>query len=844
MGEHNRIKVKDIKRIINSSQVKFDGEGNYCFDYYCGENINSIIRKICKRIEERVDIIENDPIFTQWLSTNPLSGYVLKNTNITINGITYDLSQDREWNITEQDPLFTNWLSTNPLSGFATQSWVQSQGYLTSLPPHTHTFAEITSKPTTLAGYGITDPVLLSNGSYANPSWLTSLAWDKLTGVPSTFTPSAHTHPLSDLTQSGATNGQVPSWNGSAWVPTTINFSPAGSNTQIQFNNSGAFGASANLTWNNATSTLLSRNITSRSINSFGNGVDDGILEFGNWGTACFRLINGRAQFADAPANYVDNGRLTVYNPNNIYPMIGLRTPSGQVGAGGMIQWFNGSSGAGSIYNSRHVLSDFGIANANGHYIHIFANGNVQLSNSGTPADAGFKLDVNGTARVQGALTTFSSNINSAVLIKGGNNDGSIFIGGSAMAGSTSVRNVVIDPVASCSSLTGFVNVIVGRLGGAMTSGSANVVLGNHGSQITTGSRNVFIGSHNGSSFAFSGSASRIIFISTGVDGTEGSNKAIPSGNNWGFMGGYENGNATNQFYFGASPFINHPYPASNSDVSFFAPSGLGTDFYGGNFIINAGRGTGTGTGGDLIFQTANAATSGTTLQTLAERMRIKYNTGNVLIGTATDSGFRLDVNGTVRVNGQLFFNSAYGSYVQGSIYRSSVFGLVFAGTEGSSYDLMWTDRTGSLALGLTPTGDVFMSKSLRVDGASGIKIGGSAAESTIWKSPTYGFIIQGMTASVFDAGIWNRTANNTIAIDQNGRVRIGRYDATYSPSAALDIVSTTGGFLPPRMTGAQAEAISSPAEGLMVYVNNGNGTVITSTGWWGYNGTTWVKLN
>lgn len=28
-----------------------------------------------------------------------------------------------------------------------------------------------------------------------------------------------HTHPLSDIQQSGATSGQVPSWDGSAWVP-------------------------------------------------------------------------------------------------------------------------------------------------------------------------------------------------------------------------------------------------------------------------------------------------------------------------------------------------------------------------------------------------------------------------------------------------------------------------------------------------------------------------------------------------------------------------------------------------------------------------------------------------
>ena len=59
-------------------------------------------------------------------------------------------------------------------------------------------------------------------GSYANPGFITSLAWSKLTGVPSTFTPSTHTHALSDLTQSGATTGQVPQWNGTAWAPATV----------------------------------------------------------------------------------------------------------------------------------------------------------------------------------------------------------------------------------------------------------------------------------------------------------------------------------------------------------------------------------------------------------------------------------------------------------------------------------------------------------------------------------------------------------------------------------------------------------------------------------------------
>lgn len=43
-------------------------------------------------------------------------------------------------------------------------------------------WSDVQNKPTTLAGYGITDPVVLTSGSYSNPSWITSLAFSKITG--------------------------------------------------------------------------------------------------------------------------------------------------------------------------------------------------------------------------------------------------------------------------------------------------------------------------------------------------------------------------------------------------------------------------------------------------------------------------------------------------------------------------------------------------------------------------------------------------------------------------------------------------------------------------------------
>jgi hypothetical protein len=49
-----------------------------------------------------------------------------------------------------------------------------------------------------------------------------AVAYSSLSGVPSTFAPSSHTHPLSDLSQSGAATNQVAQWNGTAWVPATV----------------------------------------------------------------------------------------------------------------------------------------------------------------------------------------------------------------------------------------------------------------------------------------------------------------------------------------------------------------------------------------------------------------------------------------------------------------------------------------------------------------------------------------------------------------------------------------------------------------------------------------------
>jgi hypothetical protein len=49
---------------------------------------------------------------------------------------------------------------------------------------------------------------------------------------------------------------------------------------------------------------------------------------------------------------------------------------------------------------------------------------------------------------------------------------------------------------------------------------------------------------------------------------------------------------------------------------------------------------------------------------------------------------------------------------------------------------------------------------------------------------------------------------------------------------------------LPPRMTGDEVLAISTPAEGLMVYATStSTNNNISNKGWWGYDGNSWIQI-
>ena len=67
---------------------------------------------------------------------------------------------------------------------------------------------------------------------------------------------------------------------------------------------------------------------------------------------------------------------------------------------------------------------------------------------------------------------------------------------------------------------------------------------------------------------------------------------------------------------------------------------------------------------------------------------------------------------------------------------------------------------------------------------------------------------------------------------------QVGINTNTPDDSSALEIKSTSGGLLIPRMTVDQRDTISSPSEGLMIYQLNG------TVGFYFYDGTAWTKID
>jgi len=198
-------------------------------------------------------------------------------------------------------------------------------------------------------------------------------------------------------------------------------------------------------------------------------------------------------------------------------------------------------------------------------------------------------------------------------------------------------------------------------------------------------------------------------------------------------------------------------------------------------------------------------------------------STRNVLIqngGTFTDAGYRLDVNGSMRV---------------GSANQS----LIFTPTATSPI----LEQNGSVS-----------SRIKCISGTRVIEFENYAGDANYLTSTAAGLWIRtiGLHSMYFrtnntTAGQISTSQNWSIGstidagykLDVNGTARVQGKLSVNTPtqaSAVMEITSTTQGFLPPRMTTTQKNAIASPAAGLIVYDTTLNLPHF-------FNGTIWVSL-
>ena len=149
-------------------------------------------------------------------------------------------------------------------------------------------------------------------------------------------------------------------------------------------------------------------------------------------------------------------------------------------------------------------------------------------------------------------------------------------------------------------------------------------------------------------------------------------------------------------------------------------------------------------------------------------------------------------------------------------------------GTDGTNTDfpaIINVKTSGSLTLGSVTYPNT--------DGTSGQIMMTDGFGHATWNGPNYlslsGGILTGTLIGTDATFNGNSTVSGTIAAGTT----------TPDPSAKIDVTSTTQGFLPPRMTAAQRDAIVNPAAGLMIWCSDVGASGEIEV----FNGTSWTNM-
>jgi len=512
----------------------------------------------------------------------------------------------------------------------------------------------------------------------------------------------------------------------------------------------------------------------------------------------------------------------------------------------------------------------------------FFPSGTVSIG--GTP-DSIYRFNVNGDARIRGILRLQpTSPSNTAIIVNQNANDGSLVWGSSLLnlPSFFGARNVIISPQGAYNTLTGGQNVLIGRASGSsITTGANNTFVGNNtGSSITTGIQNTMIGASDGWSSLPATTQNAIQLVAGGHESNRADTALLGLTSRYAFIGGGSFNAYINDYYFGGGNRVRF---TNDAHVNFYAPSAFPTkaDTIGSNFTINAGRGTGVGLGGSVIFQTSDTTTAGTTLQTLTERARITSR-GNLLVGTSTDSTFRLDVNGTARFQTGITINRTGNEpFILLSTSNTTFSQIRGNGTTGVSI----ANNVGAPIWTFGVTGNTFAgnasARSIGRFNLSGFGTGPSQFPALFAENTNIDDSSSGPEMARFQSNIntknmvngyggaitfyvrdidsvdrhvssirWHRQDNDSsgsisfhtsrdkviseaVRISHRGNLLVGT--TTDDTSSLVNIVSTAKGFLQPRMTNTQRDAIATPATGLQLFSTTDSANYVyrgTGGGW------------
>jgi hypothetical protein len=212
-----------------------------------------------------------------------------------------------------------------------------------------------------------------------------------------------------------------------------------------------------------------------------------------------------------------------------------------------------------------------------------------------------------------------------------------------------------------------------------------------------------------------------------------------------------------------------------------------------------------------------------------SERLRIDAS-GDVLIGTNNSMLGKLQVEG-----GRSIFAASSEKFAVGARFSSAGGAVYFGAASASSTpDAVISSAGGAVLMTLTNGGSLRIEAGdllVATDKEINFNLGNDANNRILVNSVTGAMEVRAFNGQRFFTT--NGGDSERMRIDSSGNVGIG---GTANAAAILDAASTTKGFLPPRMTTAQRDAITTPPAGLMVYNTSTNKLNF-------YNGSAWEAV-